>query len=143
MFIQTLFVNKARKWDLFKLHFQVQCNLLWLSPIMNPPGLSSVSLPIQFPQTSHTLQIEPPTWEFPGGLGVRDPALSLRWLRWDPWPWLGTSACRGRGQKNKQKTSQFSPTRYHSTQYPSDCQCPKQTPCHQQPPKTPLQSLIF
>ena len=32
--------------------------------------------------------------EFPGGLEVKDPALSLLWHRFDPWPReLGTSSC--------------------------------------------------
>ena len=36
---------------------------------------------------------------FPGGLAVEDPALSLLWLEFDPWP--RTSTCCGYGQKIK------------------------------------------
>ena len=39
--------------------------------------------------------------DFPGGLAVKDPVLSLLWHRFDPC--LGTSACSRHGQKKKKK----------------------------------------
>lgn len=39
--------------------------------------------------------------EFPGGVAVKDLALSLLWFRFDPW--TGTSAYCGCIQKKKQK----------------------------------------
>ena len=39
--------------------------------------------------------------EFPGGLVVKDPALSVRWLRFDPWP--GNFCMPQAWPKNKEK----------------------------------------
>ena len=44
--------------------------------------------------------------EFPGGLAVKDPALSLLWCAFDPWPrnlLPETSACPRHGQKEKKE----------------------------------------
>ena len=48
-------------------------------------------------------------WEFPGGLVVRDPAMSLLWLGFDPW--LGSSTCDSPGQKHKHRQKKF---KFHS-----------------------------
>ena len=55
---------------------------------------------LAFPTTSLTAEEVPLKAylkEFPGGLAVKDPALSQLWLGFDPW--LGTF--RGSGQKKK------------------------------------------
>ena len=41
--------------------------------------------------------------EFPGNLVVKDPALSLLWCRFNPWPRIST--CHGQDQKRKKKSS--------------------------------------
>ena len=41
-------------------------------------------------------------WEFPGGLAVKDPVLSLLWQRFDPWP--------GNFQVQPKKTQQIKQT---------------------------------
>ena len=41
--------------------------------------------------------------KFPGGLAVKDPAFSLLWFRFDPWP--GSSTCCGCSQKENQTQS--------------------------------------
>ena len=46
--------------------------------------------------------------EFPGGLVVKDPALPLLWLRFEPRP--GTSACRRSSQKIRASAISWSST---------------------------------
>ena len=43
------------------------------------------------------------SWEFPGGLEVKDAALSLLWLRFSPWPWNFYMPQAQPGEKQKQR----------------------------------------
>ena len=73
-----------------------------LLPSPRPRADDTASLALCFPSTEPITLVSLESGgseEFPGGLVVKDPSLSLLWLRLDPWP--RTSACCEHGPKMK------------------------------------------